>query len=405
LKPSTASRLAWALWGFTLTVIAGTITFTFLNRSHPGGDVRAVSIALLVTLAYSTVGAFIVARRQNVVGWILSALALGVSIGFLIEQYSLRGLVTAPGSLPGTAYVAALQPLFNVNFAWFGVLFLLFPDGCLPNRRWRPVLWLWLAGVVLLVLGFLMRPGPLDTPYGSGLLNPMGIRVLRWPLQAAVGLGSGFAFLSAFASVAALIVRFRRARGTQRQQIKWVAFVGATASVLLIASFVGNLDVFFISFFFTLTVGVPAALAIAIFRYRLYDIDRIINLTLVYGLVTAVLAAVYVAGVVGLGSLARTLTGQANNALVIAASTLAVAALFRPARRRIQDLIDRRFYRHKYDAAQTLEVFSSRLREQVDLEALASELVDVVRETMQPAHASLWLRSPEATSRAGKDVG
>lgn len=395
MKPGTASRLAWALWGLTLAVIGGTIGFTFLNRSHPGGDVRAVSIALSVVLVYATVGAFIVQRRGSPVGWILSAMAFSVSTSFLIEQYSLRGLITSPGSLPGTRYVALLQSLTNVYFAWFGLLFLVYPDGRLPSPKWRPVLWLWVAGVVLLVLGFLLRPGPVDVTYETGLPNPLGIRVLESPLQAAVGIGSVSAFVAAFGSVAAMIVRFRRARGTERQQIKWVAFVAAAAALCLLASLVANTDIFFIAFFFTLTLGVPAALTIAIFKYRLYDIDRIINRTLVYGVLTALLVGVYVAAAVGLGTLVRSVTGQENNSLVIAASTLAVAALFGPARRRIQGFIDRRFYRRKYDAARILESFSAKLREQVDLDSLSRDLMGVVRQTMQPTHLSLWLRAED----------
>jgi hypothetical protein len=381
----------------TAAILVSNLSLTILNRSHPGGDVRATSLISLVIIVYATVGAFVVGRRQNAVGWILLALAVGTSLSLVIEQYSLRGLVTAPGSLPGTAYVAALQFLFPLNFALFGLLFLVFPSGRLPGRRWRPVLWLWVAGVILVVLGQLPKPGPLDTTYGADVVNPMGVESLGTPLEVAVRVGVVCAFLAAFASVVSLIVRFRRSRGEERQQIKWVAYVGATAAALLIgtqASSRSVSDAFFIAFFFTLTLGIPAALTVAILRYRLYDIDRIINRTLVYTALTALLIGVYVAAAVGLGALVRSLSGQENNSLVIAASTLAVAALFGPARRRIQGFIDRRFYRRKYDASRTLESFSARLREQVDLDSLSGELVGVVRETMQPMHVSLWLRPP-----------
>jgi hypothetical protein len=400
--PRSASRLAWSLWGLTGVIIVTNLFLTFLNRSHPGGDVRATSLISLVILVYATVGALIVARRQNAVGWILLALALATPIGLLIEQYSLRGLVTAPGSLPGTVYVATLQPLVPLNFALFGLLFLLFPDGRLPGRKWRPVWWLWGAGVVLVALGLLLRPGRLGTTYGGDLVNPLGVEFLRAPAAIAVRVGVVSAFLAAFVSVASLIVRFRRARGEERQQIKWVAYVGTAAAALLIGTFASSSavsDAFFIAFFFTLTLGIPAALTVAILRYRLYDIDRIINRTLVYAVLTALLVGIYVGAAVGLGALVRSVTGQENNSVVIAASTLAVAAVFGPARRRIQSFIDRRFYRRKYDATRTLETFSARLREQVDLDSLSGELVGVVHDTMQPAHVSLWLRPAADVSR------
>jgi hypothetical protein len=195
------------------------------------------------------------------------------------------------------------------------------------------------------------------------------------------------------------VARFRRALGDQRQQLKWLAFAAVLLAIGFLFTGFGNV---FFKEGSLLDLGgivavplIPIAIAIAVLKYRLYDVDLVINRTLVYGLLTALLIGVYVFVAVSLGAAVRSVTRQENNSLVIAASTLAVAALFGPARRRIQGFIDRRFYRRKYDAARTLEAFSSRLRDQVDLEALAGELVGVVRETMQPAHISLWLRSIE----------
>jgi hypothetical protein len=201
------------------------------------------------------------------------------------------------------------------------------------------------------------------------------------------------------ASAVGLVLRLLRAAGDERQQLKWLAFAAVFLAIGFMftaigETFVGESKITDLGVIIAVP-GIPVAIAIAVLKYHLYDVDLVINRTLVYGLLTAVLAAVYLGGVVGLGSLARSLSDQANNSLVIAASTLAVAALFRPARRRIQGFIDRRFYRRKYDAAQTLEAFSARLREEVDLDSLAGELVGVVRSTMQPAHVSLWLRAPE----------
>jgi hypothetical protein len=403
MKPRTATRVVWALWGLTVAFLLATLALAFLNRGHPGGDVRAQSIASMVIVVYLTVGTFLVVRRQNAIGWILLGVAFATTLGYFAEQYTLRGLITAPGSLPLSMSMAWFQILVPLAYTPFILLFLLFPDGRPPTPRWRPVLWLWELGLALSGIGLLLRPGPLETRFAGELTNPIGLQPLQAPLEVARWLGVLFLGLAALGSVASLIVRFQRARGDERQQLKWVAYVAATAIAFLIAMIASDTepdrpitDFFFIAFFSTLVIGLPAALSVAILKYRLYDIDLVINKTLVYGLLTALLAGIYIGGVVGLGALLRAFTGQESNALVIAASTLAVAALFRPARRRIQAFIDRRFYRSKYDAARTLEAFSSRLREQVDLEALAGELVGVVRETMEPAHVSLWLRSGPA---------
>jgi hypothetical protein len=197
------------------------------------------------------------------------------------------------------------------------------------------------------------------------------------------------------AAVVSLILRLRRAAGEQRLQIKWVAYAALTSVFVLVPIFSLETPEPLIVVEALAVLAIPTSVGVAILRYRLYDIDRIINRTLVYGALTALLVGVYVGAAVGLGMLVRSVTGQENNSLVIAASTLAVAALFGPARRRIQAFIDRRFYRGKYDAGRTLEAFSARLREEVDLDSLTADLVGVVRETIQPSHVSLWLRSVE----------
>ena len=403
MMPPTARRLAWALWSLTVVVLIATEALAILNRAHPGGDARAQLIVSTVIVVYLTVGAFLVGRGQNAIGWILLAVAFISAFGYFAEQYTLRGLITAPGSLPFPRFMAWLQILGLVAFTAFILLFLLFPDGRPPSPRWRPVLWLWGFGLALIGIGLLLRPGPLETRFGGDLLNPMGLQALEVPLEIARLLGTLFLALAALASVASLIMRFRRARGDERQQVKWVAYVAATAIVFLIAMVVSDTgpnrvvtDALFIAFISTLVIGLPIALIVAILKYRLYDVDLVINRTLVYGLVTALLVAVYVVVTVGLGAVVRSVAEQENNSIVIAASTLAVAALFGPARLRIQRFIDRRFYRRKYDAARTLAGFSARLRDEVDLDSLAGELVGVVRDTMQPSHVSLWLRSPEA---------
>jgi hypothetical protein len=247
---------------------------------------------------------------------------------------------------------------------------------------------------VFLTIQSALLPGD---PRGSGLVNPLGVEALEPVLDLSDPIMFAPYFAVLFASAVSLVVRFRRSAGVERQQIKWLAYTVSVIPVWFLVNpvivdnpfLVGAIDAL-------LFAGVPVATAIAILRYRLYDIDVVINRTLVYGVLTATLAGVYFGSVVSLQYLFRSFTGQESQ-LAVVASTLAIAALFHPLRRRIQAFIDRRFYRRKYDAVKTLEAFSVKLREETDLDALTGELVAVVEETMQPAHVSLWLRSPQET--------
>jgi hypothetical protein len=268
----------------------------------------------------------------------------------------------------------------------------LFPTGRLLSPRWRPVAWLaGAATAALTVLGALrveLEPVP-DRP----IANPIGIAAVEDPEQSPVG-GALFLMLVVLAAVAlgSLVIRFRRSRGEERQQLKWFTYAGALLLPgAVLATFVndtvGNL------IFASPIVFVPVAAGIAILRYRLYDIDRIINRTLVYGLLTALLAGIYTGVVLVMGQVFGGV-GTDPPSWVVAGATLAAAALFQPARRRIQGVVDRRFNRRKYNAAKTVEAFSLRLRDEVDLEALSAELLAVADQTMQPTTASLWLRQP-----------
>jgi len=277
------------------------------------------------------------------------------------------------------------------------LIFLLFPDGRLPARRWAPVAWLAAAAALAVVLAAALRPGVLGG-YSPRVLNPLGIGGVAGEVaRAALGPAEALTLAAFFLSLAAMIVRLRRATGVERQQLKWLAYAcGVLAAAGLASVVVGGgtgplEDAIFVVVFLALT-ATPVAAGIAILRHRLFDIDLVINRTLVYGALTACLALSYLAGVLALGQLFAPLTRGSD--LAIAGSTLAVAALFRPLRSGIQGAVDRRFYRHRYDAAQTLAGFSARLRGQVELDALGGELQDVVRETMAPAHVSLWLRAP-----------
>jgi hypothetical protein len=288
-------------------------------------------------------------------------------------------------------------------------VFLLFPDGRLPSRRWRPLAWL--SGVVIASgsLGLMLSPGPLDMP--RGIRNPFGLEAAPWVAVAAYAI-LPLLPLCMLASALSLVMRYRRSRGDVRQQIKWIAFaaslVALTYLIAIVALFIHPSEIWLaaglplwldlIEYAALLSItSVPITIGFAVLKYRLYDIDLIINRTLVYGSLTAILAGVYFGGVTATQALFRDLAGQQElPQLVVVVSTLLIAALFTPLRRRIQSFIDRRFYRAKYDARKILEAFSVRLREETDLEALNEDLVEVVRETMQPAHVSLWLRPEKA---------
>jgi hypothetical protein len=283
-------------------------------------------------------------------------------------------------------------------------LFLLFPDGRLPSRRWRYLAWLSGALIVVLSLGFGLAPGPVAS-LPRKIRNPFGLEGLSW-LSDAANVGFPLLALCILASVVSLVLRYRRSRDEEREQIKWIAFAASVVGFLFLIGLIisliyGSRPPSWTRLLDTMTVlsytGVPIAVGFAVLKHRLYDIDVIINRTLVYGTLTAVLLTVYVGSVVILQAAFHSLTGESSQ-LTIVASTLAIAALFTPLRRRIQAFVDRRFYRRKYDAAKTLEAFAAKLRDETDLNALSGNLVGVVRETMQPAHASLWLR-PDVGAR------
>ena len=393
-----ARILAWSLWGLAAAFYLGLLAFTVLNRSAPGADPVFDPIFGLIVLLYPSVGALVAARfPRNPIGWLLLAAGLLMYLGELAGHYATYGLETDPGSLPAATAGAWLYswlfyaPLFAVP----AFLFLLVPDGRLLGRRWRPVAAAVTLGVVLVLIAAALGPGPLEDPF-ERLDNPYQIEAAASLLEAASALGLILVVIGIVGSVASLIVRFRRVPG-QRQQLKWLVAAGVVivlAAAIAVILFSTGQDTLggtttLIAFGF-----VPVAAGIAILRHRLYDIDLVINRALVYTAVTATLGAAYLGLVLLLGLALSPVTE--GSGLAIAASTLAVAALFRPLRRRVQALVDRRFYRRKYDAARTLERFGARLRSETDLEALRAELTGAVAETMQPAHVSLWLRGPRA---------
>ncbi|MDQ3378239.1 MAG: hypothetical protein M3533_15275 [Actinomycetota bacterium] len=399
-----AARLAWALCALALVLTALSLLLFVLNRLHPNTHVYAPWLDnTLVAISFAPIGALVASRRPaNPVGWLLALFGLVISVSHFGAQYALYALLTRPEPLLGGQAAAwVVSWLLSVINGLTVFYVLLFPTGRLPSRRWRLLAWLTAAFVVIGVVSSAVSPGALMGVLGP-IRNPLGVEGVTGIYEATLFVGAPSLTVAAALS---LFVRLRRATGVERQQIKWFAYAAAASVGATILAYVlpGTLNTppWFEHAAFALNIGtipaVPVAVGIAILRYRLYDIDLLINRTLVYGPLTLFLAAVYAGGVVGLQSVMRTLTGQ-ESTLAIVASTLAIAALFNPLRRRVQALVDRRFYRRKYDAAKTLEAFSARLREETDLDALGQGLVGVVRGTVQPEHASLWMR-PEASRK------
>ena len=405
-----AARLAWAMWAVA-GVLAALMGLFYLLGLAAWGEVpdRAppwfVPLMALMLVSFSTVGAVIAARRpENAVGWSLSAIALALGVAFAGQSYADYTLVAEPASLPGGA-VAVWLSLWTPVLALIAATFfcLLFPGGRPPSHRWRWVGPLALMGGVLLVLGLSLAPGTLDERNYPGARNPVGVEGFGRLLEGTTAVGTGLALLALLLALVSMIARFRRSIGIERQQLKWIVYAGSVAAggfalTLFLSGTLAN-TVFALAFL--AFIGIPVAAGVAILRYRLYEIDLLINRTLVYGALSAVLILIYVVGVVLLQSVFRALTGQESQ-LAVVASTLAIAALFNPLRRRIQGFIDRRFYRRKYDAAKTLAQFSTKLRDETDLDRLNAELLSVVRETMQPTRVSLWLRdsAPDKKLRA-----
>ena len=383
-------------WLIVPLYVAGICTSYVLQRRAGLLDDNPVeNVVLLVGFsAFAVVGSLLVAKRPtNVIGWIMAAIALMLSIALASDSYTAYVMVTR-----GRPDALAVMGAWIGSWYWYLLLALvlifmplLFPDGRLPSRRWLPVLVLAGVGTVMIVvLGALADTLSVNEAPGYEIDNPIGVEGLRYVEDLPVfGVLTGLLIFSIVGAGASVVVRFRRSRGVERQQMKW--FVYAVALMLLVPT-EGFLPGIFGSVALgAVLIGLPTAIGIAVLRHRLYEIDLIINRTLVYGTLTATLVALYLGGIILLQRVFVTLTGE-KSTLAVVASTLVIAALFNPLRRRIQSFIDRRFYRRKYDARKTLEAFSARLRDETDLETLDAHLLGVVAETMQPAHVSLWLR-------------
>ena len=399
-----ASRIGWSLWaastvltilGFVLYLISGSRA----NPGHSGNPLMALTFIL-----FATVGALVVSQHpENKIGWLCCLVALDSALGdnglgYGYVHYALFG---HPGTLPAGRWVAWLTEVINApSLASAPLLLLLFPSGRLPSARWRPIGWLVVGGAILNGIVAALKPGALDT--FPDVPNRLGLPGIGGQVISSLDMvGGAVTGLLVLAGAASVFWRLWHTQGMERQQIKWFAYNAVLVAIAFVAIIVapsltrfptsGGLPVLDNLIWSLVVAGMPLSIGVAILRYHLYDIDRIINRTLVYGALTVALATAYFSGVVLLQQAFRVVTGQESN-LAVVATTLAIAALFQPLRRRIQAVIDRWFYRSKYDAAQGLASFGTSIRDEVELSRLSSRLVAAAEETMQPAHASLWLK-------------
>jgi hypothetical protein len=401
-----ASRIAWLLAGLALILVTLGLVLEAANGPLRGPDDESWTLVALAA-GLPVIGALVATHQPgNAIAWIFLGVGFASGLATFTYSYGLYAVVTNPGGLPfGTAAVWLGAWVWLLGFTpmvTFGLL--LFPDGHLPSPRWRPILWAAVAGL-LLRLASIFLPGPMGT--SPSLPNPLGIPGARPLLLLADGIGAGLFAIAAVGSATSLVVRFRRAQGKQRQQLKWLAY----AVAVLVATITISETTFPAApaaavVALAAVAFIPVAIGVAILRHQLFDIDRLINRTLVYGLLTASLGLVYAGAVLILGDLFGGIGGEPPS-WAVAGITLAVAALFQPARRRIQAVVDRRFNRRKYNAAKTIEAFTSRLHDEIDLDTLTPELLAVVDQTMEPTRISLWLRpsqngsSGTARSEAG----
>jgi hypothetical protein len=395
LNPRTSNRLTSSLFALYVLTVAATwcLVLGGVADSEDGWDVA-------LAIGYAVVGT-LVARRDpaNAVGWLLVLTAIAYALGTLTYAYG-RG-----SGLPGEVAVAwfASSSIFVFLYLAAMLLPLLFPTGHLLSPRWRVVLKLMLAALVLSVVGQGLNEGPLDVEAPGGIPNPIGIGgPLALVVTGVQAVGGLLAVAGILLGGVSLVLRWRRSRGRERQQLKVFAYVVIALLLDILVFTIGALagpylgwakgwnDFAWLPALLLFTLGVPIAVGIAILRHQLYGIDVVINRTLVYGALTVTLGLSYLGSVLALRLVLSPVTGESN--LAVAGSTLAVAALFRPARARFQAVVDRRFYRQRYDASRTVDAFAGRLRDELDLEALSDDLLRVTRDTLQPTYVSLWLR-------------
>ncbi len=409
MKQNTATILAWLLAGLTFLLMAGTVVLVWLGRSSPfraDGEYSLTYqvVAVLGNALAPIVGALIAARQpRNSYGWIWLISGFALSFVQFVVAYAFHGLLIAPGTLPLVELALSLAGAAWLLYLSTGpFVLLLFPTGHLPSRKWRIVAWA-VVGALLsgLALGWAV-PG--QSGFVPGVENPYGAQGIAGDgVEAVVNISVILVSIAIVAGVLSLLFRFRRATGVERQQLKWFTY----GAVLLGGVFISDFFYTFPGVWESVKEAIafnmlpPLTVGIAILRYRLYDIDVLIRRTFAYSILTTLLALIYFGSVVVLQNLFSTISNQ-QSTIAIVISTLAIAALFLPLRQRVQDFIDRRFYRKKYDAAKTLAGFAATCRDETDLDKLTARLVEVVEETMQPESVALWLRaSPKRKGQHG----
>jgi hypothetical protein len=384
-------RLALLVWSIQAAALAVAVVVGLQS----GQDLAEALLWRLAVFSFSIVGLLILLQQpRNRLAWFLVGVIGAIAVvPTLLEAYVLRGTDETRGSLPGVALAAGLdQGGWALSVGGIGIfLVLLFPDGRLPSPRWKWLLWTGTSAIALVVVSAALIPGRITEGAGEGLVNPLGLE--QYPVLVVILVVLSFILLPIclVAAATAMVMRFRRSRGTERLQLKWFALAAVFAGLVLPAGLVlWDLSPLVRIAMAAALTALPLSICLAILRHRLYDIDVVIKRTVVYGSLTLSLALVYLVVVLTLRSLSGRVTGDSD--LAVATSTLVVAALFRPLRRRIQTTVDRRFFRRAYDATLTLESFTDRLRQEVSLEAVAGDLRQVVEESMSPTHLSLWLR-------------
>jgi hypothetical protein len=385
------------LYGVVLLLFATFPWFDRLARDAGRPDLALLAPFVvtpsLAALTASTVGAVLASRRpRHPVGWLLLAIGLSMALGGVAAGYLPYALIIRPGALPATDLLARVySPSADAALAALAFVLLLTPSGSPPSPRWRRWGIAAAGAMALLLVAAAVAPGPLD-PVTLTVEGPVGSRAFGGALRTANQLALLVAILVILGGAASLGTRFRHARGVERQQLRWVALAAAlTGLAMLVTGVLAAVGNLILAGWASVigTLFLPLAAGAAILRYRLYDLDRIISRTVAYGLLTVLLGLGYAAVVLGLGRLL-----PQGSSLAVAAATLAVAAVFQPARRRVQAVVDRRFNRRRHDAAQVIEGFGDRLRDQVDLDTLTAEVLAVVDQTMAPTRAWLWLRPP-----------
>jgi hypothetical protein len=398
-RPPGPALAGWGLWGLGTLVFLAVAWVNELLRRAGRPDLAELTLGdtlplLLASLSSATVGAVLVSRRsRHPVGWLLLGLGLSLITLGLAQDYASLDLLAGRGPLPGARWAALFSDTGWVLWpAAIGFILLLTPTGSPPSPRWRWWVWLTAAAPLLYILAEALERSPMDPPFGS-VVSPMALS-LGEPAETVLRVTDWIAALltqvAILAGAGSLIVRFRRARGVERLQLRWVALAAILAGVAALgvaAGTVTGIEALWLWSSYSYIVVLPLAVGASVLRYRLYDLDRIISRTLAWTFLTVFLALGYGAAVLLLGRLL-----PESSSLAVAGATLAVAAVFQPARRRIQQVVDRRFNRHRYDAARTIQAFSGRLRQHLDLDSLSAELLAVTDQTMQPTTMSLWLR-------------